>query len=87
MGAWWEWCKKYVFNIDTIIILCILFLVLYFIFTRKRKTYKFQGLNEPEENEEMDEEEIKKYKKKKKKEQNSINMKKNAEEYSKTSLD
>jgi len=67
MGTWWEWCKKYVFNIDTIIILCIFFLVLYFIFTRKRKTYKFQGLNQQEDEDESDQEENKKYKKKKKK--------------------
>jgi len=41
----WKWWSKYVLNIDTIVAIVIFVMVLYFIFTRKRKRYKFQGLD------------------------------------------
>ena len=44
MEGWGPWLKRYVLNLDTIVAICLLSVVLYFIFTRKRKKYKFQGL-------------------------------------------
>ena len=40
-----EWCKKYLLNLDAIIVICLTITVLYFIYTSKRKKYKFHGLN------------------------------------------
>lgn len=44
-GSAWKFAKKYVFNIDTLIVLVIVSLVIYFYFTRnsKNQVYKFQG--------------------------------------------
>jgi hypothetical protein len=42
---WGQWFKHYIWNLDTIIAIVIFTVVLYFIFTSKRKTYKFQGLD------------------------------------------
>lgn len=44
-GGTWNFTKKYIFNIDTLIVLIIVGLVIYFYVTRnnKSKTYKFQG--------------------------------------------
>lgn len=42
--TWGEWIKKYIFNIDTFLVICVLSLVLYFVYHRKKKKYKFRGL-------------------------------------------
>jgi len=41
----WNWWKKYVLNIDTIIAIIVTCLVLYFIFSSKRKKYRFNFPN------------------------------------------
>jgi hypothetical protein len=41
----WEFIKKYVLNIDTIMAIIIICLVIYFIWTTKKKKYIFQGLD------------------------------------------
>jgi hypothetical protein len=43
-NTWGEWARKYLLNIDTFLVLCVLCLVLYFIYYRKKKKYKFRGL-------------------------------------------
>ena len=57
MGKCWNFCKKYLLNIDAIAAIFIAGLVIYFIFTTKRKKYKFNlnamssGINGTDENE------------------------------------
>ncbi len=42
MSTAWPFIKKYVLNIDTILALCIIILVIYFIYNAKPKKYKFK---------------------------------------------
>lgn len=43
MGVW-DFIKKYILNFDTIILIIIAALVIYFVITVKKKTYKFHGV-------------------------------------------
>jgi Marseillevirus putative nuclease len=43
MGAW-DFIKKYILNFDTIILIIICALVIYFVITVKKKKYKFHGV-------------------------------------------
>ena len=43
---WNSWFKYYILNIDSLIVICVVLVVLYFIVTGKRKKYKFQGYSE-----------------------------------------
>lgn len=49
MTSWGAWARKYLLNIDTIMWIIIAILVIYFIWTRKKKNYKFTGLDYEEE--------------------------------------
>ncbi len=42
--TWGEWAGKYILNIDTFLVLCVLCIVLYFLYNRKRKKYRFRGV-------------------------------------------
>lgn len=41
MSVNWKTLRGYIFNIDTIVAVILIIFILYFIFTSKRKTYKF----------------------------------------------
>ena len=49
MESWGSWIKRYVLNLDSIIAICLIAVVVYFILTRKRRRYKFQGLTPDDE--------------------------------------
>lgn len=37
----WQFCKKYLLNIDVLIVVCVVIVTIYFICTAKKKKYKF----------------------------------------------
>ena len=49
MESWGSWFKRYIFNLDSIIVVCLIIVVVYFIINRKKKKYKFQGLTPDDE--------------------------------------